>query len=1136
MELEVPTPITYSSTHAQLNLLSVNDVTDGPQSPKGLATSVSMPAFILYPGSISTSITISVTNPHGDTVDYKPGAGGVVGDEDREDGDDDDDDDGYARRVPALGYFSSCSSIDSLATLASHEDLAAFATASAPAVVLVVAPPVAAPAVDGDGLDAVGAPQQAQQVQHFLRFQQTQQARYAELFDEAYGADDNCFDFFGYGRNFRESVEIEDAGVAVVEEDCTTAAGGWAAPEGEEEEAPRVPFLVRCLVPVLGVPVSHERDAKDAKAKDSVAEADKENHNPVNVGVDAEEQATVAVVKDVVEDATDMELSTLDTLDVVDFTPASILTSISTHDLNVALRFTLDDALDFGFDFSGVLDEVVRRAGGIPSSIDATKATTNIFEDVAVTHITTPIPTLALSKFADESPYSLPSVYSTASAPYSPYPFATPQPDQQAEVQVIAEATSICRALSASVPTATPITGAFDAYDPTCFDGLGFESMDLRLRADGSVQVVFDADAEDETEDVDVEHGKEEDKKEERGDDSFSHIEVVEQGKKVDIGNDALVVYETTTTMTDTAEAFEKWRQACLSLAAFANIPAKAAIVSSMKWPDLHEGEQRGKDDVSMAGFAGTIEVFGVTVSEVTEVVAAPEVLEASEDKGTDPSGSESVLDDAAGAVTAFTSQPKIEPVSLPCALRESGVPEPAASLTTINEPEEEGTLEGDEAHEVSPPPEDIVSYIYSIPGPECMPSFAAVIAEHLSPAPAPVITPASSFAIPVASSLDDCPLLSESAPAPMQSSSFASLQTLTESQSVDMLAEQSMSIDDVDNMPSLMAEESPFNALADVSFGSSSSMSSFCEDDMVFPDDVDVLEVAEMETESEFLHAEREFLIEVGSPTADLSNVPLDNIQEEPEDNMDPECAELLRSLAELERDYESDDEADYDVGNSSASASFSIIIAPSPLLTVYEELSGGPKHLFNSIPRYAMRSLDSLSHPWLSSISSLSSLGGRSSIAHAQKESSQMSRGSEVTSSDSPSMSSGAAPAAASQDDRWSLVASPRPGSLSSLETPRRPSAGPPVVATPSLVSSPAIQKKHRSGFFMSRMTFCPSPSPKRPNVPSPTSSTLRPCAHASVPSLTPAPVERTEATGTQARPGGRIRSIFRKLRTLF
>lgn len=98
--------------------------------------------------------------------------------------------------------------------------------------------------------------------------------------------------------------------------------------------------------------------------------------------------------------------------------------------------------------------------------------------------------------------------------------------------------------------------------------------------------------------------------------------------------------------------AFEKWRQACLALAEFAHIPVKAAIIDSAKWNDRHEGKQRAKDDVFMAGLARTIEVFGVTVSEVTEVVAATGPMEASEGEGTDPSGSGSVLDDGAGAGT----------------------------------------------------------------------------------------------------------------------------------------------------------------------------------------------------------------------------------------------------------------------------------------------------------------------------------------------------------------------------------------------------------------------------------------------------------------------------------------------------
>ncbi|KAF5316052.1 hypothetical protein D9619_006901 [Psilocybe cf. subviscida] len=173
-------------------------------------------------------------------------------------------DDGSAL-VLELEYFSSCFSIDSRSTLASHEHSAMPASASAPAAItIVVAPPMPVATVDTgvDGLDAVASPQQSQQVQqmqHFPSFQQTLQELYTELFEDG----------------------VENAEVVVVEDGTNE----WALQEGE---APHAPCVVPLLLPVVGVPVIHAKD-KDTNAE---AEGDKENRNPLDATTQSEAEYT----------------------------------------------------------------------------------------------------------------------------------------------------------------------------------------------------------------------------------------------------------------------------------------------------------------------------------------------------------------------------------------------------------------------------------------------------------------------------------------------------------------------------------------------------------------------------------------------------------------------------------------------------------------------------------------------------------------------------------------------------------------------------------------------------------------------------------------------------------------------------
>lgn len=283
--------------------------------------------------------------------------------------------------------------------------------------------------------------------------------------------------------------------------------------------------------------------------------------------------------------------------------------------------------------------------------------------------------------------------------------------------------------------------------------------------------------------------------------------------------------------------------------------------------------------------------------------------------------------------------------------------------------------------------------------------------------------------------------------------------------------------------------------------------------------DHVDGLAQPSEEASSEPLQIETPKInADIELPATDFLNPPLDTILELPEDDMDDECAELIKSLAELAPDIddiESDSDSDFESG--------SIVFAPSPLLTVYEELAGGPQHLFNSLPRYARRSLDSLTMPWLASLSSLASLGGRSSVVSGQQEEGQAAHGTEVPLPDHSSISSGTAPAAVPEDDSWSLVASPHTASPLSAHTPLRPLPGPSSLADPP-VQTPSVRKAHRSGFFMSRMTFCPSPSPTRLRASSAGSLT----SPLSQPSPAPVPV------APQVRSGGRLRLMLRKLRT--
>ncbi|KAF5316396.1 hypothetical protein D9619_006897 [Psilocybe cf. subviscida] len=146
------------------------------------------------------------------------------------------------------------------------------------------------------------------------------------------------------------------------------------------------------------------------------------------------------------------------------------------------LNFTLEEDLDSGVDFDRVLEDFVLCAGEVSAFMNKTDVRSNINNIAEGVATSADLATLTLAFVFSRNPTCRSSYSSLSPTPSSSYPFATPQPRDQSDTASTTTPTPRRQfhIAAISTPTLASIhTGVFDAYGPTCFNGLGLRTWTL---------------------------------------------------------------------------------------------------------------------------------------------------------------------------------------------------------------------------------------------------------------------------------------------------------------------------------------------------------------------------------------------------------------------------------------------------------------------------------------------------------------------------------------------------------------------------------------------------------------------------------------------------------------------------------